>query len=308
MRRFIIDTDAASDDAVAMIMALRDENCRVEAITVLGGVMSVEQASINARVSTEVADTYVPPVYCGMERPLWRAAQTGENAHGKDGLSDLGLAKTTLPATPGHAVDAILELARKYEDLEIITLGPLTNIAMAIMLDDAAMKRVKRIITMGGQYRMPNDCTANAEFNIWVDAEAADIVMQSGIPVTLVPLDACYGAAEVNRADREKLLAFGTRCGEFIVKANTNLLKFNVDFYGKDIISLPDPSAVAATLCPGVTTATRTALARVETKSELGYGQILYDFNAKEPHNVTLVTEIDAGAFKEYLFQTASKK
>ena len=308
MRRFIIDTDAASDDAVAMIMALRDDTCKVEAITVLGGVMSVEQASINARVSIEVADTYVPPVYCGMTKPLWRAPQTGENAHGKDGLSDVGLAVTNLPPTEGHAVDAILELARKYDDLEIITLGPLTNIAMAIMLDMDTMKRVKNIITMGAQYIMPNDCTANAEFNIWVDAEAADIVMQSGIPVTLVPLDACYGAAEVDKADREKLLGFGTRCGEFIVKANKNLLQFNIDFYGKDIISQPDPSAVAAALYPGVVTGTRTAKARVECKSELGYGQVLYDFKTKEPHNVTIVTAIDAGKFKEYLFKTASMK
>ena len=308
MRRFIIDTDAASDDAVALIMALRDETCKVEAITVLGGVMAVEQASINARVSIDVADTYIPPVYCGMQKPLWRAAQTGENAHGVDGLSDVGLAVTNLPPTEGHAVDAILSLAKKYDDLEIITLGPLTNIAMAIMLDLPTMKRVKRIITMGAQYIMPNDCTANAEYNIWVDAEAADIVMQSGIPITLIPLDACYGAAEINKEDREKLLGMGTRCGEFIVKANKNLLQFNIDFYGKDIISQPDPSAVASTLYPGVVTATRTAKARVECKSELGYGQVLYNFDTAEPHNVTIVTAIDAGKFKEYLFKTAEMK
>lgn len=308
MRRFIIDTDAASDDAVALIMALRDESCHVEAITVVGGALPLPVGKVNARVAVEVADTYIPPVYAGMEKPLWRPARTGESAHGADGLSDIGLSKTGLPLAEGHAVDAILRLARQYDDLEIIILGPMTNIAMAILMDGEAMSRVKGLIAMGGQYRMPNDCTANAEFNIWVDAEAADIVMQSGIPLTLVPLDACYGATEVTRADRETLLALGTRCGEFIVKANTKLLQYNIDFYGKDIISLPDPSAVAATLAPGVLVATRTAAGRVETKSALGYGQVLYDYNAMGRRNVTLVTEIDGAAFKAYLFKTAGKK
>ncbi|MDL2215539.1 nucleoside hydrolase [Ruminococcaceae bacterium OttesenSCG-928-N02] len=308
MRRFILDTDAASDDVVALIMALRDESCKLEAITVVGGALPLPVGIVNARAAIEVADTYQPPVYAGMSKPLWRPAKTGEPAHGQDGLSDVGLSKTNLPLAQGHAVDAILRLAREYDDLEIITIGPMTNIAMAIMLDMQTMKRVKGITAMGGQYRMMNDCTANAEFNIWVDAEAADIVLQSGIPTTFVPLDACYGKAEITREDRETLLGLGTYCGEFIVKANQKLLQYNIDFYDKDIISQPDPSAVACLLAPGVQLATRTAKARVETKSALGYGQILYDFDTDEPHNVTLVTEIDGPAFKRYMFEIAGKK
>ncbi len=308
MRRFILDTDAASDDAVAIIMALREEKCKIEAITVVGGALPLAQGVVNARVAVEVANTYTPPVYAGMAKPLWRPAKTGEPAHGQDGLSDVGLAKTKLPLAAGHAVDAILALAMQYDDLEIITLGPLTNIAMAIMLDIETMKRVKSIIAMGGQYRMPNAITANAEFNIWVDAEAADIVMQSGIPTTLVPLDACYGKAEIDADDRKTLLSLGTYCGEFIVKANQKLLQFNQNFYGKDIISLPDPSAVATIFGNGVLLAQTTAKARVETKSVLGYGQVLYNFETGENHNVTLVTEIDGPAFKNYLMQTAAKK
>lgn len=308
MRRFIIDTDAASDDAVAMILALRDPECKVEAITVCAGALEAEKGIINARVAIEVANRQFPPVYKGMTKPLWRKQITGESAHGNDGLSDIGLAKTSLPLGEGHAVDRIIELAEKYDDLEIIVLGPMTNIAMAIMLNEKAMKKVKRIIAMGGQYRMPNPVTANAEYNVWVDAESCDIVLQSGIPITFVPLDACYGVAEINREDREKLLSFNTHCGDFIVKANTKLLQFNVDFYGKDIISQPDPSAVAATLCDGVILETKTCNARCETKSELGYGQIVYDFESKEPHNVTLVTKISGERFKQYIFDTASQK
>ena len=307
MRRFIIDTDAASDDAVAMILALRDKSCQVEAITVCAGALPLEKGIINARVAVEVAGRSQPPVYAGMSKPLWRKQITGESAHGEDGLSDLGYAKTSLPMGEGHAVDKIIELALKYDDLEIITLGPMTNIAMALMLNADAMKRIKGIVAMGGQYRMPNPVTANAEYNIWVDAESCDIVLQSGIPVTFVPLDACYGVAEVNRQDREKLLSFGTKCGDFIVKANTKLLKFNVDFYGKDIISLPDPSAVASTLCPGVVEEIRTCNARCETKFELGYGQIVYDFESKQPHTTTIVTKISGEKFKEYVFDTAKQ-
>lgn len=308
MRRFIIDTDAASDDAVAMILALRDESCKVEAITVCAGALPIEKGVVNARVAIEVAGRECPPVYAGMTKPLWRAQITGESAHGEDGLSDVGLAKTNLPLGEGHAVDRIIELAEKYEDLEIITLGPLTNIAMAIMLNGQAMKRVKGIIAMGGQYRMPNPVTANAEYNIWVDAESCDIVLQSGIPITFVPLDACYGVAEINRADREKLLSFNTVCGDFIVNANSKLLQFNIDFYGKDIISQPDPSAVACALCPGVVLEEKTCTARCECKSEPGYGQIVYDFESKEPHNVTVVTKISGEKFKEYLLDTAKQQ
>lgn len=308
MRRFIIDTDAASDDVVAMIMALRDESCKVEAITVVAGALPVEQGVINARVAVEVADGDKPPVYAGMTKPLWRKHITGESAHGKDGLSDIGLAKTSLPLGEGHAVDRIIELAEKYDDLEIITLGSMTNIAMAIMLNSAAMKKVKGIIAMGGQYRMPNPVTPNAEYNIWIDAESTDIVLQSGIPVTFVPLDACYGVAEIDRNDREKLLACGTYCSEFIVKANSKLLQFNINSYGKDIISQPDPSAVASALCDGVVLETKSCHARCETKSELGYGQIVYDYDSKLPHNVTLVTKISGEKFKEYLLKIAAMK
>lgn len=307
MRRFIIDTDAASDDAVAMILALRDPGCKVEAITVCAGALPVEKGVINARVAVEVAGREVPPVYGGMTRPLWREQITGENAHGEDGLSDVGLAKTSLPLGEGHAVDRIIELAEKYDDLEIIVLGPMTNIAMAVMLGGKAMKRIKGIIAMGGQYRMPNPVTANAEYNVWVDAESCDIVLQSGIPITFVPLDACYGVAEINGQDREKLLSFGTRCGDFIVRANSKLLKFNVDFYGKDIISQPDPSAVACALCPGVVLEKKTCRARCETKTETGYGELIYDFDAPEPHNVTLITKISGEKFKEYLLSAASQ-
>ncbi len=307
MRHFLIDTDAASDDAVALIMALRDKSCHVDAITVVGGVLSGPQAGKNCRASIEVAESYVPPVYVGTEKPFWNPPRTAESAHGKDGLSDRGLSENSLPETPGHAVDAILDYVRSQPAPELITLGPLTNIALAILMDAQAMAKVKQITVMGGQWRMPNNCTANAEYNIWVDAEAADIVFQSGIPLLLVPLEACYGKAEISAADREKLLSMGTRRGRFIVEANTNLLEFNRRFYGKDIISLPDPSAVACCLRQGVITGTFTAAARVEAKSKLGYGQVLYDTDPALPHNVTLVTSIDADAFKAYLFETAGE-
>ena len=112
MRRFIIDTDAASDDAVAMILALRDPNAIIEAITIVAGRMTVDKGSINARVAEEVANRAFPPVYEGMTKPLWRKQITGENAHGEDGLSDVGLAHTTLPLGKGHAVDKIIDHAQ----------------------------------------------------------------------------------------------------------------------------------------------------------------------------------------------------
>lgn len=307
MRKFIIDTDTASDDAVALIMALKSPDIEVLAITCTAGVMTGKKTSRNARISVDVAGTDTPPVYVGMEKPLVRAqTAVGENAHGADGLGNMNYPDPLHPLSEGHAVDKIIELVKKEDDIEIITLGPLTNIAMAIILAPDTMKKVKNITVMGGQYRMLNPCTANAEFNIWIDAEATKILLDSDIPVTMVPLDVCYGGTEINAEDRARLRSYQTRAGDFFVDANRILLKYNQDSYDKDIISLPDPTAVAVAINPCIVESERQVEADIEIHSPMGYGQLLYNYHSEQKKpNCRLITKINGALFKEMVFMTA---
>ncbi len=306
-RRFIIDTDTASDDAVALVMALRSESIHIEAITCTAGNLSLSKTTRNARLSVEFANTYKPKIYAGANRPLVRDLVVGENVHGKDGLGDMNYLEPMIALEPKHAVDILLELARNNKDIGIITIGPLTNIAMAILLDPISMLNITEIIAMGGQYRMTNGCTANAEFNIWADGEAAKIVLESGIPITLVPLDICYGDAEIDSEDRAKLKAMKTNRGNFFVDCNRRLLEYNQRSYNKDIISMPDPTAMAIAIDPSIVMESKDVYTRIELYSTLSYGQLIYDFMNihKQKPNVRLITKIDAYKFKELVFKSA---
>lgn len=306
-RNFIIDTDTASDDAVAIVMALRSESIHIEAITCTAGNLSLSKTTRNARLSVEFANTYVPHIYAGADRPLVRDLVVGENVHGKDGLGDMNYLEPMVSLEAGHAVDIILDYARNYRDIGLITIGPLTNVAMAILQDPKAMLNIKEIIAMGGQYKMTNGCTANAEFNIWVDGEAAKIVLESGIPITLVPLDMCYGEAEINEDDRTYLKSLKSNRGHFFVDCNRRLLEYNLRSYNKNIISMPDPTAMAIAIDPSIILESKDLYTRIELYSTLSYGQLIYDYMNihKQKPNVKLVTKIDVKKFKELVFKSA---
>lgn len=307
-RKYIIDTDTASDDAVALVMALRSD-LDILAITCTAGNLSLAKTTRNARLSCKFADTYTPPIYAGSDRPLVKTLVVGENVHGSDGLGDMFYPEPDIQLEEGHAVDAILEIARSHDDVVLISLGPLTNVAMAILLDPIAMRKITHIIAMGGQYRMTNGCTANAEFNIWVDGEAAKIVLESGIPITMVPLDVCYGEAEITAEDRAYLKGLKTARGDFFVDCNRHLLAYNQRSYNKDIISMPDPTAMAVAIDPSIVTGSVDVYTRIELRSPLSYGQLIYDFydRHKKAANVRLITKIDAQKFKQLVFKCAEE-
>ena len=178
---------------------------------------------------------------------------------------------------------------------------------MAILLAPEAMKRVKNITLMGGQYRMIDAFTANAEFNIAMDAEAAKIVFASGMHLTVVPIDVCYGHTEIDAADRAVLRGYHTEVGDFYIDANRTLLEMNKGAYGKDIISMPDPTAAAVVMDPAVVSGQIECFADVEIKSPFAMGELLYDFDGRSgnPQNCTLITEIDPARFKEMVFASA---
>jgi purine nucleosidase len=303
MRRFVIDTDTASDDAVGLIMALREPSIKVEAITVVAGNCPIETCVKNALVSVERANTYSPPVYKGVGEPILRRQFTSEFVHGSDGMGEMELPEPNLKAESGHAVDAIIELADRYKgDLEIIALGPLTNLAIALIKEPRLAQQVKHLYVMGGAGLGPGNITPVAEFNFFVDAEAAEVVIRSKMRKSIVGWDVCMGKTFIDRNDISHLNSLG-ELGRFAVRCNHSLIAFNTK-WGNDGFDLPDPTTVAAALYPDFVTKAFDSACYVEYRSEQAYGQFVIDRHSllQIAANATIVAEIDAAKFKAKLF------
>lgn len=193
MKRVIIDTDAGVDDALAIILALKSPELKVEAITTVAGNVEVEKCTRNCLLLLDILDpAYSPIVAQGAKKPLVKDLVTAPEVHGEDGLGNV-VAQYPTPghkAVRDHAMFVILDLIRKYPgSITIVTIGPMTNLALAINKDIQTMRDVREIITMGGAFRVPGNTGPFAEFNMYVDPEAAQRVLDAGLPLTLLPLD-----------------------------------------------------------------------------------------------------------------------
>jgi len=275
-RTLLIDTDTASDDAVALIMALRSREVRVAAITVVAGNVSVAQATSNALFTVELCGANVP-VYSGAEAPLLRKLEIADWFHGADGLGDHGYKPTKRRAEPRHAVDALIETARENPGIEIVTLGPLTNLAMALLRQPKLATSVKRCVVMGGAPCCEGNVTPAAEFNIWVDPEAARIVFRSGLPVEMVGWQLCRGDAVLDQYDIERVLALKNSVAEFAVRCNSTAVDAFFKQTGQRGMSLPDPVAMGIALNPALCTSSSQHYVEIETSSELTRGMTLVD-------------------------------
>ena len=275
-RTLLIDTDGGSDDVVALIMALRSPAVRVAAITVVAGNVPVEQATQNTLYTAELCGSEIP-VHIGAARPLARELVTAQWFHGKDGLGDHGYAPASLQADSLHAVDAIIETALVNPGIEIITLGPLTNLALAIGKEPRIVKAIGRCILMGGAPCCEGNVTPAAEFNIWVDPEAAKMVFRSGLPIEMVGWHLCRGAAALNTRDIEKILTLRTPMAEFAIRSNSIATEAYRVQTGEIGTSLPDPIAMAIALQPELCTSSSMHYVDVETASELTRGMTVVD-------------------------------
>src|SRR5271165_1056616 len=275
-RHFLIDTDTASDDAVALIMALRAPGVRVVGITTVHGNVGVEQATRNALYTVELCGSKVP-VHAGAAKPLHREPQDATWFHGKDGLGDVGYAPASARATNGHAVDVILESIANYPDLELVTLGPLTNIALALQLQPSIAGQLKRCVVMGGAPCCVGNVTPAAEYNIWTDPEAARIVLRSGLPIDLIGWHLCRGPAVLNDRDIARALALDNDLARFAIHCNSHARKAFLEQTGEDGISLPDPVAMSIALDRSIGTSWSRHHVDVETSSELTRGMTVVD-------------------------------
>jgi purine nucleosidase len=286
-RTLLIDTDTASDDAVALIMALRSREVRITAITVVAGNVSVQQATSNALYTAELCGSDVP-IFAGAAGPLLRKLVLADWFHGADGLGDHGYAPVKRRAEPRHAVDVIIETALSNPGIEIVTLGPLTNLALALLREPKLAAAVSRCVVMGGAPCCEGNVTPAAEFNIWVDPEAARIVFCSGMPLEMVGWQLCRGQAALDLNDIERVLALKTLLAEFAIRCNSVAAEAYFKQTGETGISLPDPVAMGIALNPALCTSSSTHFVEIETSSDLTRGMSVVDrLNvATDPRNV----------------------
>ena len=275
-RSFLIDTDTASDDAVALIMALRTPGVEVRAITVTAGNVPVEQATRNALYTAELCGSNVP-VYAGARRPMVREYMHAEWFHGNDGLGDHDYPAPRRAAEKTHAVDAIVETVNANPGIVLVTLGPLTNVAMALERAPEIASKVGRCVLMGGAPCCEGNVTPAAEYNVWADPEAAKIVMRSGMPVELVGWHLCRGDAALRPSDIDRVLALNTPLARFAIECNSRAMEAYRIQTGEDGISLPDPVAMSIALDPGICTSASEHYVDVETVSDLTRGMTVVD-------------------------------
>jgi purine nucleosidase len=303
-RTFLVDTDTASDDAVALVMALRHPDISVESITVVAGNVPLDQAVQNACYTVELCGAHEVPVHAGAEGPLARPLVTAQQVHGQDGMGDIGLDLHGRTPSPGHAVDALIDGARRLAgQVTLVALGPLTNVALAVRRDPDFAANVGACIVMGGTADSVGNQTAVAEYNAWVDPEAVAIVLDSGLPLTLVGWDVSRSFAVVTPEQAHELRSLGTPYAAFAVDIQATLAEFCAQTTHLAGFDLPDPVAMAVAIDPNITSAVETVRVDIETDSPLTRGQLVLDRLglSERPPNAQVVTGVDRSGFWQLL-------
>ncbi|WP_299282005.1 nucleoside hydrolase [uncultured Tateyamaria sp.] len=299
-RKIIIDTDPGQDDAVAILLALASpEDLEVLGLTAVAGNVPLDLTSKNARIICELAGKVDVPIYEGCDRPLGRDLVTAEHVHGKTGLDGPDLPDPTMALKDGHAVDYIIDTIREQPSgtVTLCPLGPLTNIATALRKAPDIAERIQQIVLMGGAYFEVGNITPTAEFNIYVDPEAADIVFKSGIDIVVLPLDVTHKAL-VTKPRNDAFRALNTPVGIAVAQMTDFFERFDKEKYGSAGAPLHDPCVTAYLIQPDLFTG-RYVNVEIETSSELTRGMTVADWwgVTDRPKNATFIGDLDADGF-----------
>lgn len=323
--KMIVDTDTASDDAVALMMALVNPDIEVVAITIVAGNVPTRQGSINARFTVELCGRHTP-VYEGATRPLRRAPYRAEFFHGQDGMGNMNYpAPQTSPAA-GHAVDALIEHILANPGVILVTLGPMTNVALAVSRAPEIIHNVSRCVVMGGAACTVGNITPAAEYNIWCDPEAARICFRSGLPIEMVGWELCRGAANLIEEEmRYYKDVINTPLSHFVIDCNASALQVNQEWLGDPGIGLPDPVAMAIAIDPDICTNHSRHYVEIECDGEFTRGMTVVDQIGVTPHDtanvamwqpavkrgephITVCWEIDVARWKALLEQSVNRQ
>ncbi len=299
-RKVIIDTDPGQDDAIAIMLALASpEEIDLLGITTVAGNVPLSLTEKNARIVCELAGKPQTLVFAGCDRPLSRPLITAEHVHGKTGLDGPVLPDPEMPLQSQHGVDFIIESLRTApaKTITLCLLGPLTNIASGLLKAPDIADRIEEIVMMGGAYFEVGNITPSAEFNIYVDPEAADIIFKSGIPITVMPLDITHKAL-VTKPRNEAFRDLGTPVGTATAEMTNFFERFDKEKYGSAGAPLHDPCVTAYLIEPELFTG-RFVNVMIETTSELTMGMTVADWwnVTNRPANATFMNDIDADGF-----------
>ena len=309
-QKIIIDTDPGQDDAVAILLALASpDEIDVIGITAVAGNVPLALTEKNARIICELAGRTEIPVFAGCDRPLGRSLVTAEHVHGKTGLDGPVLPDPEMPLQSTHAVDFIIETLRAHASgtITLCPLGPLTNIATALTKAPDIAKKIAAIVLMGGAYFEVGNITPTAEFNIYVDPEAADTVFKSGINITVMPLDVTHKAL-VTKPRNDAFRALGTPVGNAVAEMTDFFERFDKEKYGSAGAPLHDPCVTAYLIRPELFSG-RHINVEIETSSELTRGMSVADWwrVTDRPANATFIGDLDADGFFDLLTSRLSR-
>jgi purine nucleosidase len=303
-RPFFIDTDTASDDAVALVIALRHPDIDVVGIGVVAGNVPLEQGVQNALYTRDLCGRDDVPVYGGSYRPIVLPLSTAQHVHGQDGMGDIGLHLRDREPHPSHAVDALIAASHRHAgELTVVTLGPLTNLALAVHDDPLLVNRLRRVVVMGAAADHVGNMNPVAEYNMWADPHAVDLVLAAGLPIEFVGWDISRHFAVIEPTLADELRALSA-LGEFCVVINKVVAEFCATDTKLAGFDLPDPIAMAYAIDPAIATETRRLHLAVETESELTRGMVVMDLlglTENEP-NALVVTAADRERFLSMLF------
>jgi purine nucleosidase len=293
-RRIFIDTDTASDDAVALLMAFKHFTSSLIGIGVVAGNVPLGQAVQNALFVRELCHSQTP-IYAGADRPLVRPLETAQNVHGQDGMGDIGLPIGGRTPNDGHAVNALIDIADQYAGvLELVTLGPLTNIALALSLSPRIAKQVKRCVIMGGTSDSYGNVTPVSEFNVWADPEAAEIVFASDLSKVMVGWDISRKYAVFSDVEAAQLRAIGTEKARIAVDSQIIVRQFCAKETGIDGFDLPDPIAMAVALSDETIVSSKEASVMVDLAKGATRGMTIIDDRNYTERSKTTTILLDA--------------
>ncbi len=309
-QKIIIDTDPGQDDAIAILLALASpEELEVLAITTVAGNVPLDKTSRNARVICELAGKTDIPVHEGCDRPMQRTLVTAEYVHGKTGLDGADLPEPKMPVASLSAVEAIIHHIRREPpgSVTLCPLGPLTNIATAFSQAPDIVERLAGIVLMGGAYFEVGNTTPAAEFNIYVDPEAAEIVIKSGIDITILSLDVTHKAL-ITQPWLDRIVALDTP----VTRVATGWLNFyeryDVEKYGGAGGPLHDPCVIAYLLRPDLFSGRRINV-EIETQSDLTRGMTVADWwgVTDRPPNALFIGDVDSDGFFDLLAERLAR-
>lgn len=302
-RRIFIDTDTASDDAVALMMAFKHVAADLVGISIVAGNVPLQQGVQNALYVRELFGA-TTPVFAGADQPLSRPLESAQHIHGDDGMGDIGLDVAGRQPESGSGVQAIVDAANKYPgELELVTLGPLTNVAHALQLDPEIAGKIKQCTIMGATSDGYGNVTPVSEFNIWADPEGAEFVFASEMPKTMVGWDISRKYAVISDEDAESIRAIGTAAARVAIDAQVIVREFCAGTSGVDGFDFPDPIAMAVAISEQTILASKQAAVTIVTNDGPTRGMAIVDDRQFSDRSLStrVVLEADRDRFLKLL-------